>query len=124
MNEGGLLTLDFIRTYPHKMWISDWSSDEQYPEGFRYKILSARIVPDNVFELLIVIQQRNGEKEILKNLEVDESAFDRVSSVFVNGLRDEYSLDFEAQNFTTCRRMADFDAKSVQYGWLSREVLE
>jgi hypothetical protein len=117
MTSDGLLSFDFVDVFPHKFWVSDWSSDSQYPDGFRYKVLSARREPENVIQFLVVLQQRSGDKEILSSLDINASVFDRAASKFVNGLAKQHGLDFEEQDFSSCRTLEAFDAEAARMGW-------
>jgi len=117
MSNDGLLNFDFVDVFPHKCWISDWSSDSQYPDGFQYKLMSARRESANVIEFLVVLQQRSGDKEILKALDVNASVFDGVAAKFVDGLSAKHGLDFEEQDFSSCRTLAAFDAEAARFGW-------
>ena len=117
MSTDGLLTFDFVDLFPFKFWISDWSSDNQYPDGFRYKLMSAHRESGDVIQFLVVLQQRSGDKEVLSNLDVNASVFDRVATKFVNGLAEKHGLTFEEQDFSSCRTLAAFDAEAARLGW-------
>jgi hypothetical protein len=117
MSSDGLLNFDFREVFPHKFWISEWSSDSQYPGGFQYKLMSARREPENVINFLVVLQQRSGDKEVLSNLNIRGSVFDQVAADFVDGLAKEHGLDFEQQDFSLCRTSESFDEEAVRRGW-------
>ena len=121
MSSDGLLRFDFVDLFPHKFWISDWSRDSHYPDGFRYKLLSARRESGGVMQFLVVLQQRSGDKEVLSTLDVNASGFDQVAANFVNGLAKEYGLDFEEQDFSSCRTPEAFDAAAARAGWSTTE---
>jgi hypothetical protein len=117
MSNDGLLEFDFVDLFPHKFWISDWSADAQYPDGFRYKLLSSRCESRDVIQFLVVLLQRSGDKEILSSLDVATSVFDQVAARFVTGLAEKYGLDFEEQDFSSCRTHAAFASESRARGW-------
>ena len=117
MSDDGLVSFDFVDVFPHKFWISDWSSDSQYPGGFRYKLLSARHERADVIQFLIVLQHRSGDKEVLKTLDVNASVFDPVAAIFVDGLAKRHGLDFEEQDFSSCRTLEAFDDEAALAGW-------
>ena len=121
MSTDGLLDCDFVDLFPHKFWISDWSSDSQYPEGFRYKLMSARREPGDIIQFLVVLEQRSGDKEVLSDLNVNALVFDRVATKFVDGLAEKHGLDFEKQDFSSCRTLAAFDAEAARLGWTMTE---
>ena len=120
MEDEALKAIDFINTFPHKFWISSWGTDDKYPAGFRYKILSVSEAND-VIAFVIILQHRSGEKELLKSLETRGPDFDRVVAVFVSGLADEYNIDFEMQDFSACRTPDEFERLSREFGWISSE---
>lgn len=120
MSDDGLVSFDFVDLFPHKFWISDWSSDSHYPKGFRYKLLSARRESGDVIQFLVVLQHRSGDKQVLSTLDVKASEFDRVAALFVDGLAKQYGLDFEEQDFSTCRTLEAFDEEAARTGWSSR----
>ena len=117
MSDDGLLNLDFRDLFPHKFWISEWSSDSQYPAGFQYKLMSARRESDDKIQFLIVLQQRSGDKEVLSSLDFNASVFDRAAAKFVDGLARQHGLIFEEQDFTSCRTLAAFDEAAASKGW-------
>src|SRR5688500_4170401 len=98
-----LLSYDFEHVFPHKTWVSTWASDSSYPDGFRYKVMSALHEEARSVELLIVLQHRDGTKEVLQHYAVDPSAFDRVAATFIDGLAEQHGVDFEEQDFRSCR---------------------
>jgi hypothetical protein len=117
MSNDGLVTFDFVDLFPHKFWISDWSSDSQYPDGFRYKLLSTRRESVDVIQFLVVLQHRSGDKEVLSTIDVTASVFDRVAATFVDGLATQHGLDFEEQDFSSCRTLEAFDEEAAIVGW-------
>lgn len=115
-----LVSFDFVHSFPHKTWVSTWSSDESYPSGFRYKLISARHENLAEVELIVLLQQRNGEKEVLKHLDIALSSFEPIASTLLEGLAEEYDLDFEAQDFSACRTSESFEVLAEQFGWVDR----
>lgn len=113
----GFVKIDFARHFPHKFWISDWSEDQQYPAGFRYKILGVRDETKQVVELVLVLEERNGDKQEMHRAQVKVAAADGYARVFVDGLEEEHGLDFEEQDFTAVRSAEEFDRAVASYGW-------
>ncbi len=112
-----LITVDFETRFPHHYWISTWATDEQYPKGFRYKILSVRPEPDGLFELVVVLEQRGGLKTEMENLSISPSAFERTAKIFVDGLADSYGIKFEMLDTSSCRSAEEFDRVVTRAGW-------
>lgn len=117
---GALVSFDFIQSFPHKTWISTWSSDESYPGGFRYKLISARHENLAEVELIVLLQQRNGEKEVLKHLDIALSSFESIANTFLEGLAEEHGLAFEVQDFSACRTSESFEGLAKQFGWVDK----
>jgi hypothetical protein len=112
-----LTTLDFVTRYPHKYWISNWAKDDAYPAGFRYKLLSVRAEPDDLIELMLVLEQPGGQKTVMKHLDVLPSAFDRTAQTFVEGLAEAYGLDFELLDLSSVRASEEFERVVSEAGW-------
>jgi hypothetical protein len=120
--DNALLTYDFRQVFPHKTWISDWATDDTYPKGFRYKVMAASHEDEKSIELLIVLQQHDGSKQVLKHYDLDAAAFDRVAATFVEGLAEQHGLSFEEQDFRSCRTAEQFEAQVARFGWTSKDI--
>lgn len=112
-----LTTLDFTKRFPFKYWISDWAKDDTYPEGFRYKLLSVRDESEHMIEFVVVLQQLNGDKKLMKQMSISTDAFERTANVFLEGLTGAYGLQFECLDFSTVRDAAKFGDLVCQAGW-------
>ena len=117
-----LITLDFVRRFPHRFWISQWTSDEHYPDGYRYKVLSARTEPEGPIELVVVLEERSGDKTELKRIDVSRDAFDRTAEIFLSGLEETYDLDFEEVDCTAVRHAEQFERMVAAAGWNSFDI--
>jgi hypothetical protein len=115
----GIVVIDFTSRFPHKFWISSWSRDEQYPSGFRYKLLSVRPEPNGQIELVIILEDSTGAKTEMSRLDVDQSALDTMSAVFLEGLAEEYGIDFELLDFSRIRTSDEFERQAAAAGWYS-----
>jgi hypothetical protein len=120
--EGAFTTLDFARYFPHKCWISDWSKDKSYPDGFRYKILATRDARDDTVELVVLLQVTDGAKEEMSRMVVSTARADGVVKAFCDGLAKEHGLDFEEQDFTEATTEVEFEERAARYGWASEDV--
>jgi hypothetical protein len=117
----GFLKLDFVRFFPHKFWISDWGEDATYPDGFRYKILSARDEKQRTAELVLLLEQRGGGKQEMHRVQVKLDALDGYAPVFWHGLEEEHGIEFEEQDFSGVRTAEEFDRAVTEYGWSGEE---
>ncbi len=113
----GIVRIDFARHFPHKFWISNWSEDETYPDGFRYKLLGVRNEREQVVELVLLLEERSGEKQEMHRAQAKLAAADGYASVFVNGLTKKLALDFEKQDFSAVRTPEEFEQAVAAYGW-------
>ena len=112
-----LLVLDFKTRFPHKFWVSSWASDQSYPDGFRYKLLSARDEAADTVELVLVLEEPGALKTEMSRLSSSLEAFDRVASTFVNGLSESYLLEFSLLDLTTVRSPEEFERTAAESGW-------
>ena len=117
--QAGFIKIDFARHFPHKFWVSNWSEDDTYPDGFRYKLLGVRDEIVEVVELVVLLEETNGDKEEMHRAQVEIAAADGYASVFLDGLAEAHHLDFEEQDFTAVRTFEEFDKLVTSYGWLT-----
>jgi hypothetical protein len=114
---GALVTYDFATCFPHVSWISNWSSDDQYPNGFRYKILTVRHDPRCKIEVVVVMEDADGGKIERVRLDVATEAFDRIVRSLVAKLAARFELDFEEHDLSDVRTADDFETKIRDLGW-------
>lgn len=117
----GFVKIDFARHFPHKFWISDWSEDDTYPDGFRYKLLGVRDEKKQVVELVLLLEEKCGDKQEMHRAQVKLPAADGYARVFVDGLQEEHDLDFEEQDFTAVLTTEEFERAVAAYGWSGAE---
>lgn len=118
----GIVVINFETTFPHKFWVSSWSNDDQYPDGFRYKLLSVRSEPDNQIELVLLLEEPSGDKSEMTRMDVAASAFDRTAATFIDGLADEYGLEFDEVDATHTRSLSEFEGVVIKAGWQVSDV--
>ena len=116
------VSIDFQKLFPHKYWVSSWSSDEQYPAGFRYKLLSVRPEPEGLIVLVVILEEKSGAKTEMNRLSVSPSALDRTATIFVDGLSDEYNIEFSELDLTKVRSESEFERIVQAAGWSSAGV--
>ena len=112
-----VVVFDFASRFPHKFWISSWAKDEQYPHGFRYKLLSVRPEPEGLIELVVLVEQFLGEKSEMTRLNISPSAFNRTAATFTDGLAEEYNLNFEELDLSNVRTEQHFQEAVMAAGW-------
>jgi hypothetical protein len=114
---GALVTYDFVTRFPHVSWISNWSSDDEYPKGFRYKVLTVRHDPGCKVELVVVMEEADGSKIERVRLDVATQAFDRNARSLVEKLASRFKLDFEEHDLSNVRTADEFDTRIEELGW-------
>jgi hypothetical protein len=122
MTDEALIKIDFVRTFPGKYWISDWSRDESYPEGYRYKILSNFDRDTNFSELVVVIEEPNGDKTEMARMDVKKDALERVGNTLVEGLSEDFGLEFEFQDHSSLETPEEFEQAIFKAGWHEYEA--
>jgi hypothetical protein len=116
MSEGAFIRLDFRSSYPYKFWISDWNADESYPNGFRYKLLSSYSPETGLVELVLLLEEKNGDKTEMSRRHASLDEADAVAQVFVDGLSESYRIDFEEQDYSGAKTDKDFEILIRSFG--------
>jgi len=116
-----MIKVDFERFFPHKFWISTWGKDSAYPDGFRYKILSARDEKQQTIEVVLLLEKSDGEKVEMLRSEPQLNAIDGYARVYWRGLEDEYQIEFEEQDYSAIRTAEEFEDAVASHGWSSSE---
>ena len=114
--DGGLIQLDFEQTFPHVFWTSGWGTDGEYPDGFRYKVLSMRREPSGDFEVVLVHESRDGYKTEMQHWSVPAGSFD-ASAEMIQMLEQEFGVTFDRVDMSDVRTFEEFEARSRQIGW-------
>lgn len=120
-DQPGFVKIDFARHFPHKFWISEWSEDDSYPNGFRYKLLGVRDEAKQLVELVLLIEEKSGDKEEMHRAQVKLGSADGYARIFIDGLEKEHGLEFEEQDFTAVRTAEAFEQAVAGYGWSGDE---
>jgi hypothetical protein len=120
--DDAFVSFDFITHFPFKYYISTWNSDEHYPEGFRYKLLSSKRKNDPFIEVIILLQEKNGFKTEMKRMDIKEEAFDRLVPIALRSLENMHCISFEEQDYSTCESSEDFEDKAIKNGWVFNDV--
>jgi len=117
-----IVSIDFTSLFPYVFWVSSWSADDQYPDGFRYKLLSVRPEPAGHIQLVVVLEETDGSKHELSRLDVSPSAFGRTANTFVEGLSEEYGIAFTAIDLSSVFDQSEFERRVIAAGWLQAGV--
>lgn len=114
--ERGFVHLDFERTFPHVFWTSGWGRDDEFPDGFRYKVFSIRHAPTGDFEVVLLHEGRDGRKTEMQRWSVPPEKFD-ASDVMIQMLEQDLSIKFDRVDMSAVRTFDEFEARSRQIGW-------
>jgi hypothetical protein len=109
--------IDFATRFPHRYWLSSWSKDDQYPKGFRYKLLSTRPEPSGLIEFVVVLEEPGGIETEVNRVEVSAPAFEKTATLYVDGLSESGNLMFFAVDLTRCRTAEDLERIVSDAGW-------
>lgn len=118
----GIVVINFTTIFPHKFWVSSWSRDDQYPEGFRYKLLSARSEPDGQIEVVVLLEEVGGAKSEMDRMRVSSSVFARTTAAFIEGLVDQYGIEFSEADAAHTRTLSEFESVVTRAGWQVSDV--
>ncbi len=114
---GALVTYDFVTRFPHVGWISNWSSDDQYPNGFRYKVLTVRHEPECKIEVVLVMAETGGNKIERLRFDVAADAFDKNVRSLVTKLAARFKIEFEEDDLSDVRTADEFERRTKELGW-------
>lgn len=117
-----IVSIDFASLFPHVFWVSSWAADDQYPDGFRYKLLSVRPEPEGHIQLVVVLEQTDGSKHELSRLDISPSAFCRTANTFVEGLSEAYGIAFTPIDLSSVVDQSEFERRVIAAGWLQTSV--
>jgi hypothetical protein len=111
------VNFDFSRWFPHAFWVSEWKEDQSYPDGYRYKVLSVRDVVDDRAEVVVVLEERNGNKTEMARVAGPLTGVRGMATHFTDGLGRRFGLIFEEQDFSAIRDEDEFYVKAKECGW-------
>ena len=116
MSNSAFLSVDFVKRFPYKFWVSTWGRDESYPDGFRYKILTARDLDLNVIDLVLVLEEKSGDRSELKHLHINLETIDKYARTFADALASKFDIEFQEQDYSSAKTNADFRKLINQFG--------
>ena len=112
--------IDFKTWFPHKGWLSSWSRDELYPQGFRYKLLAMRPEPRGLVEMLLVLEDAAGSHKEEARVHATAHAVDARAATFTEGLGKHYGITFEDVDLSQVRTEDELIASLKVVGWYER----
>jgi hypothetical protein len=117
----GFQHIDFTTTFPFINWVSEWGTDESYPEGFCYKVVSVLREPPGTTEFALIRELRDGTKVELSHF---SGAADKVSAIdeAVRRLGEQLSVSFQRFDMRPYRTFAAYKEKATELGWEYHEL--
>ena len=112
-----IVKFNFKNTFPHKYWLSDWTKDKSYPNGFRYKILTSRNEDDSWVEFVVVMEEPGGAKTVRERMEIKLESFDQTAKDLIAIIEEELSIKFEEQDYSHIRNWKEFEKATNEAGW-------
>ncbi len=112
-----LAAIDFATRFPYRFWYSSWFADAEHPGGCRYKLVSTRPATAGPFELVVLIEGRDGATTEANRAELFESAFEKTATMYVDGLSESGKLTFFAVDLIRCRSAQSFERILDEAGW-------
>jgi len=111
------IDIDYVHRFPHRYWFSTWTTDEEHPEGVRYKLFSARPEPSGPIELVVAAEDKAAKFTVVDRTSVSASNFEKTVAVYVDGLSDSLGVSFFAIDLSRQRTPADTMRILVDAGW-------
>jgi hypothetical protein len=79
--------------------------------------MSVRDVQKKRTEMVLVLTQRDGQKEEMLRVAVDLCDAEGAAKLIVSDLTSRYRLDFQEQDYSRVRTMAGYLRATKRYGW-------
>jgi hypothetical protein len=113
----GVINFDYERWFPHIFWVSQWTSDDSIPDGYCYKLLSVRDESAGRVELVVLLTERNGDKNEMHRFSIPTEQARSAARDWAAGLTKRFGLDFEEQDYSAIRTREDLNAATRKFGW-------
>ena len=112
--------IDFETWFPHKAWLSSWSKDELYPQGFRYKLLAMRPEPRGLLEMMLVLEDGAGSHKEEARVHVTAHAVDARATTFTEDLGNHYGITFKTFDLSQVRTEDELLDRLKAVGWYEK----
>ncbi len=109
--------INFVQYFPHKFWVSSWQKNESYPEGFRYKIVSALDDYMPVIEFLVVLESVNGFKWDVHRFVTSLKRSQENVEMWLDILEKQHGVVFQEHDFSSFKSAEEFEQASHSVGW-------
>lgn len=112
----GFVHIDFEGSFPHIFWSSSWGQDSEFPDGFRYKVLSVRHEPGGDLEVVLLQELRDGTKTEMQRFSVPSDKFE-ASAEMIHMLGEQLGVTFDRVDLSGVRTFEEFETRSREMGW-------
>ena len=121
---GGLPVVDFVDVYPHLIWVSTEGRDAEYPQGFRYKLVSVRREVSQAVEFVLIREVTGGTKVVAIHATGPASKFEETTKGVLERLGAKLGISFERYDLRDVRSFEQFRAKVSAFGWEPERVFQ
>jgi len=119
-----LPVIDFVKVYPHMIWVSSEGRDQEYPQGFRYKLLSVRRDDTQTVEFVLLREVPGQAKVVAIHAEGPVSKFEQSTRGVLDRLGRKLNISFEQFDLRAVTNFDEFNAKIAAFGWSSSSVYQ
>jgi hypothetical protein len=99
----GAVNFDYWRWFPHIFWFSGWTSNSSWPNGFCYKVLSARDEFAGRVEVVVLLEESNGSKHETYRFSIPTNQTRGTVEFLIADLSKRHGLSFEEQDYSGVR---------------------
>jgi hypothetical protein len=118
LNNSGFVDWDFIRYFPYKHWISNWANDDEYPDGYCYKLMTSRDTVTQKTDVVLVLAKTDGNKKQMLRHTVPSGDLDRAAKLITEDIGEQFGLDFQEQDYSQVRTFDELVEVSQTFGWI------
>jgi hypothetical protein len=111
----GMVVIDCVRAFPHVFWVSNLGRDQEFPQGFRYKILAVRQEPEGKVDAVLFRELPDGTKTELLRFGGARDAF--APDSMIQDLGRKLSITFERFDLSGIKTYPEFETMAREMGW-------
>ena len=121
-DQQGFIHFDFRTLFPYKFWLSNWGTDQSYPNGFRYKLLTGIDRGAGTGRLVILLEEPGELKTPMADLCFLRHEIDHVADSMAEHLATQFKVDFEKYDFSSVNSFDDYVQLSRENGWAGPQL--
>ncbi len=103
-----LLHFDFFHVFPAFWWGSTRNHDREYPQGFSYRILSARHEPSGHYECVFIRDLGDRGKVIMNRTTLPKEEFPAKIDALVKQWEPRFNVQFLRRDLSNARSPEEF----------------